>query len=115
MVIQLEDCADVMKAIFPDHHFIFLVDHLSGHDKKRKDGLTTVGMTKSFGGSQPLMRERELKPELFGPFENVGVLWENKNDPKYPMQFPRPCPICMAPYYLDNNQKNRLEGEPIQS
>jgi hypothetical protein len=39
MVIQLEDCVDVLKHLYPQHDFLFLFDHSSGHDKQRDDGL----------------------------------------------------------------------------
>ena len=35
MVFQLEDCADVFKVVFE-------LDHSSGHDKEKADGLTTT-------------------------------------------------------------------------
>ena len=33
MVIQLEDCVDVLKHLYPDFDFLFLVDHSNGHDR----------------------------------------------------------------------------------
>ena len=32
MVLQLEDCVDVLKVLHPDFDFIFLFDHSNGHD-----------------------------------------------------------------------------------
>ena len=61
MVIQLEDCVDVLKHLYPQYDFLFLFDHSSGHDKQRDDGLNVKKMTKLFGGSQRKMRETEIK------------------------------------------------------
>ena len=35
MVLQLEDCIDCLKVLFPDYNQQFLLDHSSGHAKKR--------------------------------------------------------------------------------
>ncbi len=39
MVLQLEDCVNVITTIYPQFDFVFLFDHSSGHDKQREDGL----------------------------------------------------------------------------
>jgi hypothetical protein len=33
MVLQLEDCVDLLKHLYPDYDYLFLFDHFSGHDK----------------------------------------------------------------------------------
>jgi len=38
MVLQLEDCIDVLKVVYPQFNFLFLFDHSCGHDKQREDG-----------------------------------------------------------------------------
>jgi hypothetical protein len=39
MVLQLEDCDDVIMYLYPEYDYIFFFDHSSGHDKQREDGL----------------------------------------------------------------------------
>jgi hypothetical protein len=57
MVLQLEDCVDVLQHIYPQYSYLFLFDHSSSHDKQREDGLNVKKMTKSFGGTQRKMRD----------------------------------------------------------
>ena len=69
MVIQLEDCIDVLQTQFPDFDFIFLVDHSNGHDRLQPDGLNLNKISVRYGGKQPIMRNTKLtSPNLFGPF-----------------------------------------------
>ena len=35
MVLQLEDCVDVLKCLYPQYDFLLLFDHSCGHDKQR--------------------------------------------------------------------------------
>ena len=44
MVLQLEDCVDVLQHLFPQYEYLFLFDHSSGHDKQREDGLNVKKM-----------------------------------------------------------------------
>ena len=39
MVIQLEDCIDVLKVQFPDFDVVVLVDHSNGRNRLQPDGL----------------------------------------------------------------------------
>ncbi len=73
MVMQLEDCADVLQHLYPRFDYLFLFDHSSGHDKQREDGLNVKKMTKSFGGNQRKMRETVRKQEkgYLGPFLRI--------------------------------------------
>jgi hypothetical protein len=52
MVIQMEDCIDVLHVLhgLDEYDYIFLFDHLSGHDKQRPDGLSVTKMTSILGG-----------------------------------------------------------------
>jgi hypothetical protein len=63
MVLQLEDCDDVITNLYPQYDFVFLFDHSSGHDKQREDGLNIKKMTKGFGGAQRKMRDTAIKQE----------------------------------------------------
>ena len=39
MVIQLEDCIDCLKVLYPQYDFAFLLDHSCGYDRQREVGL----------------------------------------------------------------------------
>ena len=52
MIVQLEDCIDCLKVLYPEFRYVFLYDHSSGHSKKRKGGLNSSSMNRSFGGTQ---------------------------------------------------------------
>jgi hypothetical protein len=57
MILQFEDCINVVRTHWPEFEiFFFLFDHSCGHDRQRLDGLTTTGLNKGFGGAQPRMR-----------------------------------------------------------
>ena len=60
MVLQLEDCVDVIKVLYPDYDYIFLFDHSCGHDRKRPDGLCVNSIRKNFGGKQAVMRDTAI-------------------------------------------------------
>jgi len=38
MVLQLEECIDILKHLFVAYSFLFIFDHSCGHDKQREDG-----------------------------------------------------------------------------
>jgi hypothetical protein len=62
MVLQLEDCVDILNVKYPQYDFLFLFDHSCGHDRQREDGLNVEKMSKSFGGrAQRKMRETTIK------------------------------------------------------
>jgi hypothetical protein len=73
MVLQVEDCCDVVTNLYPQYDFLFLVDHSSGHDKQREDGLNVSRMTRNFGGAQRKMRDTQIKQEkgYLGPFPRI--------------------------------------------
>ena len=69
MIIQLEDCIDVLNVAFPDFDYIVLVDHSNGHDCLQPDGLNLNKIGVKYGGKQPKMRKTKLiNPCNFGPF-----------------------------------------------
>jgi len=76
MVLQLEDCCDMVTNLYPQYDFLFLVDHSSGHDKQREDGLNVSRMTRNFGGAQRKMRDTQIKQEkgYLGPFQEYSTL-----------------------------------------
>jgi hypothetical protein len=48
MIIQLEDCIDVVSALYPEYDFIFQFDHSCGPDRKRLDGLNSNTVRKGY-------------------------------------------------------------------
>jgi hypothetical protein len=71
MVLQMEDCADVVTVLYPEYDYIFLFDHSCGHDRKRPDGLCSNSVRKEYGGKQPKMRETKIESnEYLGPFRH---------------------------------------------
>ncbi len=47
MVIQLEDCINCLKVMWPQYNFVFLLDHSCGHDRQRENGLNAGKMHKA--------------------------------------------------------------------
>ena len=76
MVVQFEDVVDVLKALHGDtFEFLFFLDHSSGHDKTRPNGLHSNKMNKFFGGGQNEMRNSEIKNHTYlGPFHHDSML-----------------------------------------
>ena len=62
--LQLEDCVDVVKMLYPQYDFLFLFDHSCGHDKQREDGLNVNVMSKLYGGKQRILRTSKIKTHL---------------------------------------------------
>ena len=53
MILQLEDCVDVLKIKFDGtYDYLFYFDHSGGHTKSRPDRLDESNMNKGFGGKQ---------------------------------------------------------------
>ena len=61
MVLQLEDCVDVVKTLYPQYDFLFLFDHSCGHDRMPDDALRVEGMNKGYGGEQNKMKDSMIK------------------------------------------------------
>ena len=73
MVLQIEDCIDVLRACFDDmYEYYFLFDHSSGHAKQRIDGSDATKMNQNFGGSQKQMRNTTIKDSTYlGPYSPI--------------------------------------------
>ena len=66
-IIQVEDCIDCAKEVFGDRvEIVFLFDHISGHSKKRTNGLDVKVMNKSWGGK--IMRRTLIENCSVGQF-----------------------------------------------
>jgi hypothetical protein len=48
MVIQMEDCLDVMRMLNPEVDVLLLFDHPCDHDQEREDGLNVENISNSF-------------------------------------------------------------------
>jgi len=68
MALQLEDVADCLSVIYPNHEVVMLFDHSQGHDRKRLGALTVPGLNAGFGGVQPVMRNSILEATDIGTF-----------------------------------------------
>jgi hypothetical protein len=71
MVLQLEDCTDVVKTLWPQYDYLFRFDHSCGHDKQRANGLNTENMLKGYSGKQSKLRDSMIEQErgCLGPFK----------------------------------------------
>jgi hypothetical protein len=61
MVLQMEDCVDVMKVLYPNVDLLLLFDHSCGHDRQREDGLNVENMSKGYGGKQSRLHPSLIK------------------------------------------------------
>jgi hypothetical protein len=57
MIIQLEDCIDVVSALYPEYDFIFQFDHSCGHDRKRLDGLNSNTVKKGYSDGRSITQK----------------------------------------------------------
>jgi hypothetical protein len=69
VVLQMEDCIDVVKVLWPNFDFLFLFDHSGGHDRRRPDGLNTKSLNKGFSGAQAKMRDSKIAAD---DEDNIG-------------------------------------------
>ena len=70
MVLQLEDCIDILKFTHPDFDFLFMFDHSNGRDHLCPNGLNINKINLKFGGCQPIMQSSKLTISKFDPFHN---------------------------------------------
>ena len=73
MVLQIEDCVDVLFHTHPQFDFLFLLDHSNGHDRMRPNGLNLNKLNIRHGGKQPQMRDSILSSSEFGPFHSASI------------------------------------------
>ena len=74
MVLQLEDCIDVLSHTHPQFEYLFLFDHSNGHDRLQPQGLSISKISIKHGGKQPIMRDSLLTYNEFGPFHSSSSL-----------------------------------------
>ena len=115
MSLQLEDCCDVLRALYGyDYDLAFLFDHSCGHDRKRADGLDFRAMRKEYKGIQPKMRESVILREegFLGPFQHDNKL---KVGDTQQMVFKQD---DAGPFWLSPDERERMRldaviGEPV--
>ena len=71
MVLQLEDCIDVLKITHPEFDFVYLFDHSNGHNRMQPNGLNMNKINVRFAGKQPKMRSSKLETDNFGLFHTA--------------------------------------------
>ena len=112
MVLQFEDCVDVLMVLYPENEYMFLFDHSCGHDRKRPDGLCVNSMRKGFGGKQSVMRESKIESaEYLGQFSGLLSVGASQT-----MNF---VPSDAEPYWMTeaekhSNRKDRPSGKKIK-
>jgi hypothetical protein len=76
MVLQLEDCIDVLQGLHPQYDYVFLFDHLCGHDRQRPDSLNHHTLNKGFRGGQTKMRSSKIlrAASFLGQYEHPQKL-----------------------------------------
>ena len=52
MVLQLDDCIEILMSLHPSIYFIFLFDHPRGHDRESEDRLNITNINSGYEGSQ---------------------------------------------------------------
>jgi hypothetical protein len=107
MVLQLEDCADVVTTLYPQYDFLFLFDHSCGHDRMPDDALKVDGMNKGYGGEQNKMKESIIQSVdgYLGEHEHEGKL--HVGDVQY-MIF-RPCDN--GPYWMTREEQEQTRKD----
>lgn len=105
LVVQLEDCVDVLKVLYPDHECLFQFDHSCGHDRKRSDALSVTNINLHHGGKQAIMRNSTILKQdgylgIFNPTLKV-------NDVQY-MSY-RPGDEGPALLSADNREKYKYD------
>ena len=113
MVLQLEDCIDVMKSVYPDFELVFLFDHSNGHDRLQLDGLSISKTRKNFGGSQPIMRNSKIteKDKNYGPYINSFPNTLSIGDTQTMYFKPTdPGPFHMSPSEAESRKHDRRTG-----
>jgi len=78
MILQVCDIMDCLKVIAPEHEYVFLFDHSSGHAKKRANGLDVKNMNVDWGGSAGMdMRTTNIEERdgYIGPYHEENNPW----------------------------------------
>jgi hypothetical protein len=112
MVMQFEDCVDMLTVLYPENEYMFLFNHNCGHDRKRPGGLCVNSMRKEFGGKQLVIRESKIESaEYLGQFGGLLSVGASQT-----MNF---VPSDAGPYWMTeaekhSNRKDRPSGKKIK-
>ena len=71
MVLQLEDCLDVLYSIHKNKYsYLFLFDHSCGHDRMPKDAINVNNMNVAYGGKKEIFHDTNITQAegFLGPF-----------------------------------------------
>ena len=73
MVLQLEDCTKILKALNPVNDFIFLFGHPCGHYRVIENRLNVMKTISGYGEAQQEMHPTNIKQEVgyLGPHEQI--------------------------------------------
>ena len=73
MVLKLEDCTKIIKALHTGIDFIFIFDHTCGHDRGIKYRLNVMKMNIGYGGAQQEIHPTNTNKEVsyLGPHELI--------------------------------------------
>ena len=68
MMMQFEDCIDVVTTLHPKFECMFLFDHSCRHSWQGLDGLSVTKVNKTAGGVQPKIKSKMETDEFLSPF-----------------------------------------------
>ena len=73
LVLQMKDCLDCLKVMYPYFYFVFLFDHSFGNERAREGRLKESIMRKYLGEKQPNMRDTDIlgEDEFLGPYDRI--------------------------------------------
>jgi hypothetical protein len=74
MMVQSEDVADVVRALFPWVNLCGEFDHSGVHGIQKKDALNVKKMSAGYGGAQTLKRPTVMTAGCLGPFPAFKVV-----------------------------------------
>ena len=83
MVLQIEDCRDCLLYLYPQFDYRFELDHSSGQNAERIDGLSTSSINLGWGGKQRKMRDSELSDDDIGELKHTRVLMQARHNQWY--------------------------------
>ena len=80
-VLQVEDCTNILKALHPGIHFIFIFDHPYRHGREIEDRLNAMKMNSGYVGAQLEILPTNIKQEVgcLGPHEKVLEVGDENN------------------------------------
>ena len=81
MILQMEDCMDCLSSMYNEFDVVFLMDHSSGHAKKRVNGLDAQQMNVEYGGSQSRQRDT-----LISSYDGICGMYHDINNTKHVKQ-----------------------------